>query len=89
MIIAFDILRRQDMTKKTCPNCRSEQIIPNADAVETQNLSIRIYEQPDVTLRGVRHYPLKAWVCAECGFTQLYVSQPAELARSYQRYLGR
>jgi len=77
------------MMKKTCPNCQSTQIIPNADAVETNSLSIRIYEQPGVSLRGVRHYPLKAWVCAECGYTQLYVNQPRELEKSYQRHLGR
>ena len=45
------------MMKKTCPNCQSTQIIPNADAVETNNLSIRIYEQPGVSLKGMRHYP--------------------------------
>lgn len=77
------------MMKKVCPNCRSTRIVPNADAVETNDLSIRIYERPDVTLRQVRHFPLKAWICTDCGFTQLYVSQPDELARSYERYLGR
>jgi hypothetical protein len=77
------------MMKKTCPNCHSERIIPNADAVETDNLAIRIYEEPDIKLKSVRHYPLKAWVCTECGFTQLYVNQPKELAKSYQRFLGR
>ncbi|MGC9467051.1 MAG: hypothetical protein ACP5HS_00535 [Anaerolineae bacterium] len=77
------------MTKKVCPSCRSTRIIPNADAVETGDLTIRIYERPDLALRGIRHYPLKAWVCADCGFTQLYVNQPDELAASYQRYLGR
>jgi len=75
--------------KKECPSCRSTRIIPNADAVETDSLSIRIYERPGVSLRGVRHYPLKAWVCTDCGYTQLYVNQPRELAQSYQRYLGR
>jgi len=75
--------------KKECPSCRSTRIIPNADAVESDSLSIRIYERPGVSLKGVRHYPLKAWVCADCGFTQLYVSRPQELAQSYQRYLGR
>jgi predicted nucleic-acid-binding Zn-ribbon protein len=77
------------MMKKTCPNCHSARIIPNADAVETENLAIRIYERPGVALKGVRHYALKAWVCADCGYTQLYVNQPAELAASYQRYLGK
>ena len=76
------------MTKRTCPNCQSEHIIPNADAVETNNLAIRIYERPDVTLRQERLYPLKAWVCMDCGYTQLYVNQPQELAKSYERFLG-
>lgn len=76
------------MTKKVCPNCHSTQIIPNADAVESDNLSIRIYEQPDIILRRERHYPLKAWVCTRCGYTQLYVSQPEELQKSYRRFLG-
>jgi DNA-directed RNA polymerase subunit RPC12/RpoP len=74
--------------KKRCPNCQSTRIIPNADAVETSNLSIRIYERPDVTLKKVRHYPLKAWVCTDCGYTQLYVSRPTELAASYERFLA-
>ncbi len=73
---------------KVCPVCGSTRIIPNADAVEEQNLAIRIYERPDVQLRGMRTYPLKAWVCADCGYTQLYVVQPQELAKSYQRFLS-
>lgn len=77
------------MMKKTCPNCRSGRIIPNADAVEQGDLAIRIYERPGVSLKGARHYALKAWVCTDCGYTQLYVNQPGELAASYQRYLGK
>jgi len=77
------------MTKKSCPNCGSTRIIPNADAVESADLSIRIYERPGLALRRERHYPLKAWVCTGCGYTQLYVNQPAELAASYERFLGR
>ncbi len=75
--------------KKVCPNCHSTHIIPNADAVETQNLAIRIYENPGVTLKGARLYPLKAWVCADCGYTQLSVTQPKALAESYRRFLQR
>ncbi len=57
--------------------------------METGGLSIRLYERPDVTLRQVRYYPLKAWVCTDCGLTQLYVNQPAETsAQSYERYPG-
>ena len=77
------------MVKKTCPNCQSTRIISNADAVETKNPSIRIYERPETPLRGVRPYSLKALARVECGYGRLYVNQPRELAGSYQRHLGR
>ena len=76
------------MKNGVCPNCKSQSVIPNADPVEDTGLSIRVYERPDVTLKGMRSYPLKAWVCTNCGYTELYVSQPAELSRSYQRFLA-
>ncbi len=76
------------MSKKICPSCQSTDIIPNADIVGSDDLAIRIYEKPDVTLRGMRHHPIKAWVCTQCGYTQLYVSQPRELHKSYLRYAG-
>jgi predicted nucleic-acid-binding Zn-ribbon protein len=76
------------MSKTHCPNCQSENIIPNVDVVEnTNNLAIRIYEKPDITLKSVKHYPLKAWVCTNCGYTQLYVANPTALATSYTRFL--
>lgn len=76
------------MSKQICPDCKSAEIIPNVDVVESGDLAIRIYEKPDVTLRGMRQYPIKAWVCTQCGYTQLYVGQPQELRKSYLRYAG-
>ncbi len=76
------------MLRKTCPNCHSENLIPNVDVVAGDQLAIRIYERPDVTLRQERLYALKAWVCADCGYTQFFVAQTEELAKSYKRFLG-
>ena len=76
------------MKNGICPNCRSRNIISNADPVEGKNLSIRVYERPGVIPKGMKSYPLSAWVCLDCGHTQLYVNQPQALRRSYQRSLA-
>ena len=76
------------MKNGICPNCKSRNIISNADPVEGKNLSIRVYERPGVIPKGMKNYPLRAWVCLNCGHTQLYVSQPQELRQSYQRSLA-
>ncbi len=71
-----------------CPKCGSRAILPNADAVEGNALSIRIYEKAGVVLRGMKNFPIKAWVCTHCGYTEFYVSTPKELRRSYRRSMA-
>ncbi len=71
-----------------CPRCNSQEIVPHVDAVEKgDGLAIRIYERPDVTLRGIRYFPLKAWICANCGYTELYINDPQDLAQAHRRFL--
>lgn len=74
--------------KGTCPKCRSGEILQHADASNGNPLGIRVYEKAGVTLKGMRNYPLRAWVCTKCGYTEFYVSNPHELARSYRRSLA-
>ncbi len=71
-----------------CPKCGSREIAPNLDAVEEKGVSVRVYENPGVTLRGMKNFPLKAWICTRCGYAELYVSMPDELAKSYRRFLA-
>ena len=73
--------------KGICPKCHSGEILPHADAGNGNSLAIRIYERAGVTLKGMRNYPLRAWVCTKCGYTEFYVSNPHELAKSYHRSL--
>ena len=57
------------MHKGTCPKCHSGEILPHADASNGNSLAIRVYEKAGVTLKGMRNYPLRAWVCTHCGYT--------------------
>jgi ribosomal protein S27AE len=68
-----------------CPRCDSRAILANADTTDEETLSIQIYEKPGVVLRGRRTFPIKAWVCTECGYTELYVTNPDALAQSCKR----
>ncbi len=71
-----------------CPKCQSQEIMPNAEAVEGNNLAIRVYEKAGVMLRGMWNFPLKAWVCTSCGYTELYVNTPQELGKAYRRQMS-
>lgn len=71
-----------------CPKCQSQEIMPNVEAVEGNSLGIRVYEKAGVVLRGMRNFPLKAWVCTNCGYTELYVNTPQELGKAYKRQIS-
>ncbi len=68
-----------------CPQCHSHAILANADPVDQESFAIQVYERPGVILRGRRTFPIKAWICTECGYTEFYVTNPQELAQSYRR----
>jgi ribosomal protein S27AE len=78
------------MNKGFCPKCGSSNIIPHrkiiTSSVETvSSPTIRLYEKMG-TLKGKLHdYPLIAWVCGECGYTEWFASNPSELYSVYQR----
>jgi ribosomal protein L37E len=46
-----------------------------------------VYENAGVRPKGRRSFPIKAWICTRCGYTELYVANPDDLARSYRRSL--
>lgn len=73
------------MKKGACPHCQSGEIMPNADTAERDTLSIQVYEENGVRSKGRRTFPIRAWVCTRCGYTEFYVERPQELARSYRR----
>jgi predicted nucleic-acid-binding Zn-ribbon protein len=78
----------RSLREGVCPKCGSRAIVPNAETIGGNALAVRIYEKAGIVLRGMRTFPVKAWVCTQCGYTEFYVSAPTELGRSYRRSLA-
>jgi hypothetical protein len=74
----------------TCPKCGSSRIIQNIQVIDRsdsggQPLSLRRGTRMlGGILRLPRDFPLDAWTCGACGYTELYVRQPAELLAADQ-----
>jgi hypothetical protein len=49
-------------------------------------LSLVIAEKPKAAVfRGWRRFALTAWVCASCGYTELYTADPSGLREAHAR----
>ena len=72
-------------SKTTCPKCGSVRIIRQVQVIDrsdsgAQSLSLRRGTRSlGGWLKLPRSFPLDAWTCGACGFTELYVREPAEL----------
>jgi predicted nucleic-acid-binding Zn-ribbon protein len=69
----------------SCPKCQSADVLHNVETADRDALSIMVYEGSGVIPRRGRSFPIRAWVCAHCGYTELYVTEPQALAQSYHR----
>lgn len=72
-----------------CPKCSSSERIPDAlvtvDADGAKVVQVQLNRHPRALLfKGATTTPLKAVVCAQCGFTELYVSDAGELLDAYR-----
>ena len=67
-----------------CPKCGSRDIIANAkaiDRVDNGPLAAATMRNPDAVLfKGTVTSPLSAWVCADCGYLELYADNPKSLS---------
>jgi predicted nucleic-acid-binding Zn-ribbon protein len=72
-------------SKITCPKCGSVRIIQQIQVMDrsdsgNQPLSLRRGTRAlGGWLKLPRSFPLDAWTCGACGYTELYVREPAEL----------
>jgi ribosomal protein S27AE len=72
-------------SKSTCPKCGSVRIIRQVQVIDrsdsgAQSLSLRRGTRAlGGWLRLPRSFPLDAWACGACGYTELHVREPAEL----------
>ena len=66
-----------------CPKCGSNDVIAGAKAIDYSRnaaLSVATFRKPDaVVFKGQMSTSLSAWVCAECGYLELYADDPKKL----------
>jgi len=77
-------------SKTTCPKCGSPRIVQQIQVMDrsdsgSQSLSLRRGTRAlGGWLKLPRSFPLDAWSCGACGYTELYVREPAELLAADQ-----
>jgi predicted nucleic-acid-binding Zn-ribbon protein len=66
-----------------CPKCGSSDVITNAKAIDRADngaLSVSTFRKPDaLLLKGQLTTTLSAWVCADCGYLELYADDPKRI----------
>jgi predicted nucleic-acid-binding Zn-ribbon protein len=74
----------------SCAKCSSPNVIPKVRVIDhwgwnlTKDLTIELYDNPQALVhKGALTMSLYAWVCGECGYTELYVDDPKELFFKY------
>ena len=72
-----------------CPKCASTDIIAGASVIyrnqrsTNSEITVATYRDPDALLFKGRHETTtSAWVCATCGFIELYADDPAILKQA-------
>ncbi len=92
-VIGRDYLSRDMKKNNICPKCNATAIIPDVtvwdyDASSNRPLSLTVPlpKPPGAFIyKGSETGHLRAWVCGECGYTELYTPQFAALWDAYQK----
>ena len=80
------------MKNSKCPKCDSTEVIPGVTIADRTyggilSLSALIRERPDALMfQQDRTFRIRAWICTECGYTELYADEPEKILDSYKRY---
>jgi predicted nucleic-acid-binding Zn-ribbon protein len=71
---------------KKCPKCGSVDVIADAKAFHRsyrgnqEEITVAIFRKPYALIfKGQQQTTVSAWVCAECGFVELYADSPRAL----------
>ena len=78
------------MKRKQCPKCNSGKVMHNVRVVDRNgeyqdmSLSVRVERKPDALLfKGAKDFELRALICGDCGYVELYASDPGRLWQVY------
>lgn len=72
---------------RTCPKCNSAEVIEDVKVLDRGHgnydageLAVAAYRTPDAFMfKGKRATSVSAWVCARCGYMELYADSPQNL----------
>jgi predicted nucleic-acid-binding Zn-ribbon protein len=74
-----------------CPKCGSKEIVKDAKVIDRsdggweEDMSVATFRQPDaVIFKGKAKSTVSAWICASCGFVELYADSPEAIHQSNQ-----
>jgi predicted nucleic-acid-binding Zn-ribbon protein len=75
----------------TCPKCGSSEIVPRARIIDRGDynaagqLQVGIEKKPEAwVFKQLVQSELYATICASCGFTEIYASNPRAIYDAYQ-----
>ncbi|MEH2184388.1 hypothetical protein [Nostoc sp.] len=82
---------KQRVEQMVCIKCDSSDIIPNVRIVShiqgnSQDLQVEFYDNPEALIfKGTHTLTLTAYICGQCGYTEMYVSNPQYLLNQYRK----
>ena len=82
-------------TDLSCPKCGSTKIVPRARVIDRGhagrdygNVQVGAARRPDNFFTMLEKVDVYARVCGECGFTELFVADPAAIYEAYVQGKG-
>ena len=84
------------MKDGSCPKCQGTELIPAvqiADFIDPgrflkAGLSVRLAGEEQLVLlmdnTPAKFFELRAWICGNCGYSELYAVKPQELLDTYR-----
>ncbi len=80
------------MKNGICPKCNSHEIVENLPMIEHGHLNYRmdfsliVDTKPEaLVFSGAVKSQLYAWVCAQCGYVELYTTHPEALLEAQRQ----
>jgi predicted nucleic-acid-binding Zn-ribbon protein len=82
------------MQNGTCPKCGTKDVIPKLTVIGNTQMLSGIYveliepdppNRPFVWKPGYEQSRFLAWVCGNCGYSEMYATRPKEMLAAYQK----
>lgn len=93
--VAVETFETPSMKNGICPKCQSSRSVGNLRATDRgegnsrYDLSVAIYRNPEAWIfKGEHLHSLRAIICRDCGYTELYVADLVALNEDWDEIAG-